>query len=233
MTPDGRLSRYFYGVEYSPKELRLALVESGEGQIGSAIDELLLYCFHYDPESGRYGVVVMNLVRLGGVMTVLAIAGFILVMRRREVAIRRRVGRETVTTMLSGIPLFPEQASTLAPEVDNLYFFVMAVTAFFALLVVFLVIVFAVKYRDDTGQKVGAPITGFHVRSSSDGRSSRSSSRWRSSSGRRSSSSTWCAPLTRRSRSIRPASGGCGGSSTSTARARSTSCTCRSAARSR
>jgi cytochrome c oxidase subunit II len=62
--------------------------------------------------------------------------------------------------MLEGIPLFPEQASTLAPEVDNLYFFVTAVTAFFALLVVVLVIVFAVKYRDNTGEKVGAPITG-------------------------------------------------------------------------
>jgi cytochrome c oxidase subunit 2 len=62
--------------------------------------------------------------------------------------------------MLSGIPLFPEQASTLAPMVDNLYFFILAVTAFFALLVVILVVYFAVKYRDDTGLKVGAPITG-------------------------------------------------------------------------
>lgn len=84
VTPEGRLSRYFYGVEYSPKELRLALVESGQGRIGSAIDELLLYCFHYDPESGRYGLVVMNLVRLGGVRTVLFMGGFILMMRRRE-----------------------------------------------------------------------------------------------------------------------------------------------------
>jgi protein SCO1 len=84
VTPDGRLSRYFYGVEYSPKELRLALVESGQGRIGSVIDELLLYCFHYDPESGRYGVVVMNLVRLGGVLTVLFIGGFMLLMRSRE-----------------------------------------------------------------------------------------------------------------------------------------------------
>ena len=83
-TPDGRLSRYFYGIEYSPKELRLALVESGKGAIGSKIDELLLYCFHYDPESGRYGVVVMNLIRLGGVVTVALVAGFILLMRRRE-----------------------------------------------------------------------------------------------------------------------------------------------------
>jgi protein SCO1/2 len=83
-TPDGRLSRYFYGIEYSAKELRLALVESGKGAIGSKIDELLLYCFHYDPESGRYGVVVMNLIRLGGVVTVALVAGFILLMRRRE-----------------------------------------------------------------------------------------------------------------------------------------------------
>jgi protein SCO1/2 len=84
VTPDGRLSRYFYGIEYSPKELRLALVESGKGAIGSKIDELLLYCFHYDPESGRYGVVVMNLIRLGGVVTVAVMAGFFLLMRRRE-----------------------------------------------------------------------------------------------------------------------------------------------------
>ena len=84
LTPDGRLSRYFYGVEYSPKELRLALVESGEGKIGSPIEELLLYCFQYDPTRGRYGVVVMNLVRLGGLLTVALVVGFVLVMRRRE-----------------------------------------------------------------------------------------------------------------------------------------------------
>ena len=83
-TPDGRLSRYFYGVEFSPKELRLALVESGEGKVGSVIDELFLYCFHYDPESGRYGLLVMNLVRLGGVMTVILIGAYIVVMRLRD-----------------------------------------------------------------------------------------------------------------------------------------------------
>jgi protein SCO1/2 len=84
VTPDGRLSRYFYGVEFSPKELRLALVESGAGKIGSVVDELLLYCFQYDPSSGRYGAVVMNIVRLGGLVTVGLIGGFILLMRRRE-----------------------------------------------------------------------------------------------------------------------------------------------------
>ena len=83
-TPDGTLSRYFYGVEYSPKELRMALVEAGQGHIGSAIDELLLYCYHYDPESGRYGVMIMNLVRAAGILTVASMVGFIVVARRRE-----------------------------------------------------------------------------------------------------------------------------------------------------
>jgi protein SCO1/2 len=83
-TPDGVLSRYFYGLEYSPRELRMAIVESSEGTISSPIDELLLYCFHYDPESGRYGATVMNLVRAGGVLTVGAMATFIVLMRRRD-----------------------------------------------------------------------------------------------------------------------------------------------------
>jgi protein SCO1/2 len=83
-TADGRLSRYFYGVEYSPKELRLALVDSGEGRVGSVIDELLLYCFHYDPARGRYGVVFMNVLRLAGILTVGLIGASIVLMRRRE-----------------------------------------------------------------------------------------------------------------------------------------------------
>ena len=84
LTPDGRLARYFYGVEYSPRELRLALVESSQGRIGSKVEEVLLYCFHYDPTTGRYGWAVMALVRLGGALTVAFVLGFILLMRRRE-----------------------------------------------------------------------------------------------------------------------------------------------------
>jgi protein SCO1/2 len=83
-TPDGRLSRYFYGVEYSPKELRMAIVESSEGRVGSLVDQLLLYCYHYDPASGRYGAIAMNVVRLGGLVTVVLLGGFIWLMRRRE-----------------------------------------------------------------------------------------------------------------------------------------------------
>ena len=84
VTPDGRLSRYFYGVEYSPRDLRMALVESGKGQIGSVVEELLLYCFQYDPTTGRYGLIVMRLVQIGGLLTVAFIAGFVLLMRRRD-----------------------------------------------------------------------------------------------------------------------------------------------------
>jgi len=83
-TPDGLLSRYFYGVEYSPKELRMALVESSKGKVGSLVDRLLLYCYHYDPTTGRYGAIAMNLIRLGGALTFVILAGFIWIMRRRE-----------------------------------------------------------------------------------------------------------------------------------------------------
>lgn len=99
-TPDGRLSRYFYGVEYSPKELRMALVESGQGRIGTVMDELLLFCYHYDPAAGRYGVIAMNLVRIGGVLTVALMAGFILLMYRRD-------SKPTAPTTPGGEPRVP------------------------------------------------------------------------------------------------------------------------------
>jgi len=83
---DGRLSQSFYGIEYSPKEVRLALVESAGGKIGSAVDKLLLYCYHYNPATGRYGAIAMNLVRLGGVVTLICLGGFVFLMRRRESA---------------------------------------------------------------------------------------------------------------------------------------------------
>ncbi len=84
LTPDGRLSRYLMGVEYAPRDLRLALVESSEGRIGTLADALMLLCYRYDPASGRYGSLTLRLVRSGGVLTVLAIAAFVLVMLRRD-----------------------------------------------------------------------------------------------------------------------------------------------------
>jgi protein SCO1/2 len=83
-TPEGRLSRYLFGIEYAPRDLRLALVEASRGRIGTPVDQLLLYCYHYDPASGRYGAVVMNILRLAGAGFVLILSSFLFVMWRRE-----------------------------------------------------------------------------------------------------------------------------------------------------
>ena len=86
-TPQGKLSRYLYGIEYEPSNLRLALVESGENRIGSTVDKVLLLCFHYDPLTGRYGVVIANVIRAAGSLTVVLLGGFLVSMYRLE---RRR-----------------------------------------------------------------------------------------------------------------------------------------------
>jgi protein SCO1/2 len=84
LTPEGRVARYLFGLDYGPRDLRFALVEASEGTIGSAVDAFLLYCYHYDPMTGRYGLVVMRVLRIAGVAMVLAIGTFIVVMLRRE-----------------------------------------------------------------------------------------------------------------------------------------------------
>ena len=83
-TPGGRLSRYFYGIEYAPRDLRLGLIEASGNRIGSPVDQILLYCYHYDPKVGKYGAVVMNMVRLGGVAAVLILSTFLTIMWRRD-----------------------------------------------------------------------------------------------------------------------------------------------------
>lgn len=84
LTPGGKVSRYFYGIEYPTRDVRLGLVEASTGKIGSLVDEILLYCFHYDPLTGKYGLAIMRVIRAGGVATVAAIACFIGVSLRRE-----------------------------------------------------------------------------------------------------------------------------------------------------
>jgi len=84
LTPEGRISRYFYGVEYAARDLRLGLVEASENQIGNIADQVLLYCFHYDPLQGKYNLVIMNTLRVFGGLTVLLIIGFIFLMVRRD-----------------------------------------------------------------------------------------------------------------------------------------------------
>jgi protein SCO1/2 len=86
LTADGRLARYLYGVEYAPKDLRFAIVEASQGRILSPVDRLLLYCYHYDPELGRYGKSVMALLRVAAVLTLGAIGAMIFGLRRRDTA---------------------------------------------------------------------------------------------------------------------------------------------------
>jgi protein SCO1 len=84
LTPDGRLSRYFYGVEYAPRDVRLGLVEASQNKIGNPVDQILLFCYHYDPSTGKYGALVMNLVRVAGAGFVLICGGVLWIAIRRE-----------------------------------------------------------------------------------------------------------------------------------------------------
>jgi protein SCO1/2 len=79
VTPDGKMSKYFYGIDYAPKDLKFGLMESAENKVGSAADKLLLYCYHYDPASGKYGFAILKAIRVGGVLTLLAmgVMGFV------------------------------------------------------------------------------------------------------------------------------------------------------------
>lgn len=84
LSPDGRVMRYLYGVVFDPKTLELSLVEATDGQSGSSLDKFLLFCFQYDAEAGRYGPAARNIMKAGGAVTVVVIAGMILGFRRRE-----------------------------------------------------------------------------------------------------------------------------------------------------
>ena len=81
-TPEGKISHYFYGIEYAPRDLKLALVESSSGKIGSPVDKLILYCYHYDPTTGKYGPAIMNMMRVAGVVTIAGLVALILLLRR-------------------------------------------------------------------------------------------------------------------------------------------------------
>lgn len=85
-TPQGKLARYFYGIEYAPRDLRLGLIEAAENKIGSPMDQLMLYCYHYDPATGKYGAVVINIMRLAGIVTLISIVALLLALRQRGAA---------------------------------------------------------------------------------------------------------------------------------------------------
>ena len=94
LTPKGVIARYFYGIEFSPRDIRLGIIEASEEKIGSPIDSVLLLCYHYDPATGTYGAAVMTMVRIGAVLTMLGFAVFLFTVLRRE----RSAHREATAT---------------------------------------------------------------------------------------------------------------------------------------
>jgi protein SCO1/2 len=98
VTPEGKLAQYYMGVEYSPKDLRLGLVEASANRIGSPVDNILTYCYHYDPGTNRHSLIVARVVQLGGLVTVVWLGGFMLVMFRRDLKQDRRAGSGTAGT---------------------------------------------------------------------------------------------------------------------------------------
>ncbi|HPD70719.1 MAG TPA: SCO family protein [Candidatus Krumholzibacteria bacterium] len=89
LSPDGRVMRYLYGIQFDPRTLKLSLVEAADGRTGNSLDRFLLFCFHYDAETGRYGPAARNLMKVGGAVTVLVVGASILAFRRRELRAAR------------------------------------------------------------------------------------------------------------------------------------------------
>jgi len=94
-SPDGRIMRYLYGIEYPPSKLKLSLVEAAEGKIGNPFDRLVLYCFHYDATEGRYAPVAANIMRAGGAVAVLVLASLLTLLWRADLKKRRRIAEST------------------------------------------------------------------------------------------------------------------------------------------
>jgi len=95
LTPQGRISRYFYGVDFPPKDLRMGLVEASQGKIGNAVDAVLLYCYHYDPETGKYGAMVANILRLAAGATILFMGTFLFILWRMDLSVTRKTATKT------------------------------------------------------------------------------------------------------------------------------------------
>jgi protein SCO1/2 len=85
LTPEGRISRYFYGIDYPPRDVRLGLVEAASRRIGTVSDRLLLFCFHYDPAVGKYSAATFNILRVAAALTLFGLVSMIVILRRREI----------------------------------------------------------------------------------------------------------------------------------------------------
>jgi protein SCO1/2 len=97
LTPKGKIAQYYYGVEYAPKDLRLGLVQASHEKIGTVVDEVLLYCYHYDPATGKYGAVISRILKLAGGATILVLGGLLLILFRHGPAPSKLPGAQRTT----------------------------------------------------------------------------------------------------------------------------------------
>ncbi len=98
LTPDGTLSKYFYGIEYPSRDLKLGLIEASKSNIGSFSDQVLLYCYHYDPTTGKYGLAIMNVLRFFGTLTIVLLGGFMFIMLRKDHREKKQSNNHFVST---------------------------------------------------------------------------------------------------------------------------------------
>jgi protein SCO1/2 len=96
LTPDGKVSRYFYGIEYSPRDLRMGIIDASQGKVGSPVEKIILFCYQYDPTTGKYSLAILRVVQLSSAFTVLLVGGFMVLQFYREKRARSLRKREEV-----------------------------------------------------------------------------------------------------------------------------------------
>ncbi|HEY6333370.1 MAG TPA: cytochrome c oxidase subunit II [Blastocatellia bacterium] len=156
LTPAGKISRYFYGIDYAPHDLKLALMEASKNKIGSPIDKVLLYCYQYDPATGKYSLMILRIIRIAGGATV---AGILLIMFFAGRKGKKRREQIPIGNFAAAfLPFFPPSASTHASKVDALFIFLIVIAIFFSVLIFALIIYFAVRYRRRSEDEVGLKV---------------------------------------------------------------------------
>ena len=113
LTPHGKISRYFYGIKFPARDLKFGLIEASAEKIGSPTDEVLLYCFHYDPQTGKYSANILAIVRVGGVLTIIGLVGMVWFLVRRE---RRKRAAAKGATVKGDSPIFADTKIGTVPE---------------------------------------------------------------------------------------------------------------------
>jgi cytochrome c oxidase subunit II len=176
LTPEGKVSRYFYGIEYAPRDLRFGVMDASDGKIGSLAEQIILYCYQYDPTRGTYSLVLMRLLRIFGILTIVTLIALFLFLRyktkQKEAEWARQmpeVGKPdskvgytqmSLLPLLFNLPFMPEQASNFALEIDLLYFFLIALTAAFSIAIAVAIVYFAIKYRRRSESEIPESIEG-------------------------------------------------------------------------